>query len=89
MWGEWIDAIRRWVRPGFGIGFGHRGRLSPGVRACLDASDLGGRHARGHHAVADYRQDPAALHGLGTPHKQAPGGDFRGGSELHGALHLR
>jgi hypothetical protein len=87
MRGVWVDAIRRCVRPGFGIGFGHRSRLIPGVRACLDASDLGVRHARGHHAVAHYRQDPRALHGLCAPHQQAPGGDRRGDSELHGPLH--
>jgi hypothetical protein len=89
MWGEWIDAICRWVRPGFGIGFGHRGRLIPGVRACFDASDLGVCHACGHHAVAHHGQDSRALHRLGAPHQQAPGGDFRGSGEVHRALHPR
>jgi len=69
MRGVWIDAIHRCVRPGFANGFGHRSRLIPGVRACLDTSDFGGRHACGRHAVAHYRQDPRALHGLRAPHE--------------------
>jgi len=91
MRGDWIDAIHRCVRAGFwrfGRGCGHRSELGPGV-ASLDGSDFAGRHASGCHEIACDRHDPGALHRLCAPGEYPSDGECRGGSELHGARHLR
>jgi len=88
MRGDRVDVVCRCVRVGFGCfdsGFGHRDRLSTGVRACLDASDFGGRYASGCDEVVRY-------HRASTPDDLCQllhAREFQGDRELHGARHLR
>jgi hypothetical protein len=91
MRGDWVDTIHRCVRAGFGRfgwGCGHRSQFGSGVRACLDASDFGARHASGGHEDSCDRHDPGALHGLRAGESPADG-ECRGDRQLHGALDPR
>lgn len=91
-----VDGVHRRVGAGFGRfggGFGHRDRLLPGVRTCLDASGFAVCHASGCLDAFGYAfrvpDGHRARYDLGAPDEFPHARKFRRVRKLHGALHLR
>lgn len=87
MRGDRVDAVRRRVGTGFGrFGgrCGHRGRVGPGVRACLGAGHFGAGHFGAGRA---YTCPEATCQNVLGARDEFP--RFRGSRELYGARRLR